>query len=91
MFQKLKKILSWIDADFADIRYESMTETFLALTGKELSRIDSNTTDGYVLRILKNGGFSSISFTQPADAEKAVKTALQNAELLSKNLDKPIA
>ncbi|KQC08496.1 MAG: TldD [Candidatus Cloacimonas sp. SDB] len=91
MFQKLRKLLSQIDADFADIRYEIMKETFLNLTGKELSRIDTNTTDGYVLRILKNGGFSSISFTQPTDAEKAIKTAMQNAELLSKNLDKPIA
>jgi len=90
MLERLKKILSYIDADFADIRYEMMTETFLTYIGKDLSRIGTNTTDGYVVRVLKDGGFSSISFTSINDAERAVKTALENAVLLSKNLDEPV-
>jgi predicted Zn-dependent protease len=90
MFDELRKILAKVDADFADIRYEVMTETFLTFLGKDLSRIGTNSTDGYVVRVLKNGGFSSISFTRPQDAEKAVKSAVENAILLSTHLDKPI-
>ena len=90
MFDKLKTIIAQADADYVDIRYELMTETFLSFMGKELSRIGTNTTDGYVVRVLKNGGLSSISFTRPQDAAQAVKIAVGNAVLLARNLAKPI-
>ncbi len=90
MFEKLRKIISQTDADYIDIRYEVMTETFLTYMGYDLSRIGTNTTDGYVVRVMKNGGLSSISFTRPEDAVKAVKIATQNAVLLSHSLSKPI-
>lgn len=90
MFEKLRKIISQAEADYVDIRYEVMTETFLNFMGQDLSRIGTNTTDGYVVRILKNGGFSSIAFTNPKDAQQAVKIALENAVLLARNLSKPI-
>lgn len=90
MFENLKKILNKADADYADIRYEQMKETFITFQRKELTRIGSNTTDGYVIRVLKNGGMSSVAFTKKADGEKAVITAIENAKLIGKNIDKPI-
>ncbi len=90
MLSKLKRILQKADADYADIRYEIKKETFITLDGKELSNIGSTTTDGYVVRILKNGGFTSVSFTKEEDAEKALKTAQENAVLLGNNIEKPI-
>ena len=90
MLLKLKQILNKADADYADIRYEIKKDTFITLDGKELSNIGSTTTDGYVIRVLKNGGFTSVSFTKEEDAEKALKTAQENAILLGSNIEKPI-
>ncbi len=90
MFKVLRSILSKISADYADIRYETKKETSIIFHGKELFHIGSNATDGYVLRILKNGGLSSISFTDENDAEKAIRIAHENALLLAKHLNKPV-
>jgi len=90
MFENLRKILNKADADYADIRYEQMKETFITFQRKELTRIGSNTTDGYVIRVLKNGGMSSVAFTKESVGEKAVITALENAKLIGRYIDKPI-
>lgn len=90
MFEKLQKILSNVDADYSDIRYEIKKDTVISFNGKELTKIGSNSTDGYVLRVLKNGGLSSVAFTKESDSEKAVHTAIENAQLIAKNIEKPI-
>ncbi len=90
MFDKIKSILSKTDGKYADLRYEVKKEVKIGFNGRELTHISSNSTDGYVLRILKNGGLSSVAFTKENDAEKAVKTAEENARIISKNLTKPI-
>lgn len=90
MFETLKRIISKIDADYADIRYEIMRETKISFNGKELGQIGSNTTDGYVLRVLKDGGLATIAFTKESDALKATRSTLENASLLSENIKKPV-
>lgn len=90
MFKTLRTIISKIDADYADIRYEVLRETRIVFNGAELGEIGSNTTDGYVLRALKKGGLSSVAFTKEIDAEKAAKCALENALLLSRNTKQPV-
>jgi len=90
MFEKLKSILSKVDADYADIRYEVKKETSITFNGKELTHIGSNSTDGYVLRILNKGGFSSIAFTREEEAEWAIRAAQENALLIAGNIKKPV-
>ncbi len=90
MFDKLRSMLSKTVADYADIRYEIKRETSIIFNGKELTQIGSNATDGYVLRVLKKGGFSSIAFTKEAEAEKAMRTAEGNALLISRNIKEPV-
>lgn len=90
MFEVLRLMLSKISAQYADIRYEVKKETSIVFHGKELFHIGSNTTDGYVLRILKNGGLSSIAFTHEKDAEKAICIAHENALLMARHLNKPV-
>ena len=90
MFQKLKTMLSKIDADYADLRYETKGETTIAFEGRELTQISANTADGYVLRGLKKGGFSSVSFTKESDGERALRTAVGNAELISRHIKNPV-
>ena len=90
MFEELRSILSKVQADYADIRYETKRETKVTFNGKELTQIGSNTTDGYVLRVLKKGGMSSIAFTRGGDAERAIRTAEENALLISRHLKEPV-
>jgi TldD protein len=90
MFEELRSILSKVQADYADIRYEKKRETRVTFNGKELTQMGANTTDGYVLRVLKRGGFSSIAFTRGRDAERAVQTAEENALLISRHLKEPV-
>lgn len=90
MITKIKKMLELVDADYADIRYEVKTETVLGFNGKDLTRVNASSADGYVLRVLYKGGFSSIAFTKPQDAGKAAATGLANAKLLSRNVKKPV-
>lgn len=90
MFEILEKILSQAGGDFADIRYETMHETFIGFSGKELTALSTNVTDGYVVRILDKGGMASVAFTKPEEAVAAVKSAIQNASLFSRNMTKPV-
>ena len=90
MFDKLKTILAKCDADYADLRYEIKKETVIGFNGKELIQIGSNSTDGFVLRVLKKGGLSSIAFTRESDAENAVRTACENAALIARNIKQPV-
>jgi len=90
MFDKLKSMLAKVEAEYADIRHEVKNETRIAFNGRELTEIGSNTTDGYVLRILNKGGYASISFTNPDQYEKAITTASENATLMSRLTSNPV-
>ena len=90
MLDKMNKILSKVDADYADIRYEEKNETDISFSGKELKGIGENFTDGFVIRVLKNGGFSSVVFTRPEDADEAIKNAIEYAELMGEKSNKPV-
>ena len=87
----LKDILGKVDADYGDVRYETKRETLVVFNGKELTQIGSNSTDGYVLRVLNKGGLSSYAFTREGQAEQAIRTAQENARLISKNVKEPVA
>lgn len=90
MLDKLKTMLSKVDADYADIRYEIKKDVVISFNGKELSQISSNSTDGFVVRTLKNGGFATAVFTKIEDAERVTKTVVENAKLIAKNIQKPV-
>lgn len=90
MFDKLKSILSKLDADYADIRYEVKKDTIVSFSGKELTEIGANSADGFVIRALKDGGMASVVFTKASDAEKALRSVTENARLMAKNSVKPV-
>lgn len=90
MFEKLRGILNKVDADYADIRYETKKDTVVSFSGKELTEIGSNSTDGYVIRALKDGGMASVVFTKEDDVEKAIRTVVENARLIAKNTEKRV-
>jgi TldD protein len=90
MFETLRSVLSKATAEYADIRYEIKKETKIVFNGRELFHIGSNSTDGFVIRILKDGGLSSIAFTRPDDAETAIRTAEENSVLMAHYVKKPV-
>ncbi|MDA3884547.1 MAG: TldD/PmbA family protein [Candidatus Delongbacteria bacterium] len=90
MINNLKSIINGIDADYADIRYEIKTTNRVTMSKGEIQNAGSNSGDGFVLRVLENSGFSTVSFTRPEDAQTAIKKALDNANLLAENQDKPV-
>lgn len=89
-FQTLHSLLSKVRADYADLRYEVKKEVQIVFSGRELTQISATTTDGYVLRVLKNGGFSNCVFTLEKDGEKALRKAEENALLLGRHIGEPI-
>lgn len=76
-------MISGSDADYIDIRYEIKKETTANLAGPELKKAGSNSTDGFVVRALKNGGFSSVTVTREEDVPEAVKLASQGAAAMA--------
>jgi TldD protein len=90
MFETLRSMLSKTNAQYADIRYEIKRDTKIVFNGKELFHIGTNSTDGFVLRILKDGGLSSVAFTKPGDADQVVRIAEENALLMAGHAKKPV-
>jgi len=90
MFDKLDSILTKVTADYADIRHEIKKETRISFNGKDLGEIGSNTTAGYVLRVLNKGGYSSVAFTNAEDHGRAISTAMENAHLMANLTTQPV-
>ncbi|HTW92234.1 MAG TPA: TldD/PmbA family protein [bacterium] len=90
MFDELQRMLGLVRADYADLRYELVRETSIDFSGRELTGLSASSTDGFVWRVLKDGGWSQVSFTKPEDAERACRSALENAEVLSRGGARPV-
>ena len=83
MLDRLRTMLEGVEADFADIRYEIKRETLIGFAGRELRTIGTNITDGYVVRVLKDGGFASATVTREEDVKRAVQLALEAASTIT--------
>ncbi len=83
-------MVSKTTADYADLRYETKKETRILFNGKELFHIGSNSTDGFVIRTLKDGGLSSTAYTRADDADKALRITEENAALIARHINKPV-
>ncbi len=75
MIDRLRSMISGVEADFIDIRYEIKTETRIGFAGREIRNVGSNRTDGYVIRVCKNGGFSSATVTREEDVPRGLELA----------------
>jgi len=90
VFDRLDKMLGLVRADYADLRYELARATSIDFSGRELTGLSASSTDGFVWRVLKNGGWSQVSFTKPEDAERAARSAVENADLLARGGARPV-
>lgn len=89
MISKLKQMTAQLDADYFDLRYETKKVERVVMSKGEIRAYGSNLGDGYVLRVLKDGGFASVSFTKPEQAPAAVRKALENTRVLAAHQSEP--
>ncbi|MFO7948839.1 MAG: TldD/PmbA family protein [Candidatus Fermentibacteraceae bacterium] len=82
MLQELRKLIADVPADFADIRYEVKRETEVSFAGADLKEVGASTTDGFVVRVLKDGGFATAKVTSREDVRRGLKMALEAAEVI---------
>jgi TldD protein len=90
MFETLRKMIAGADVEYADLRHETKTEVSVVFGGHDLKEVSSNRSDGYVLRVLDRGGLATVAFTKPEDADRAVRTATENARLLGAGRKEPV-
>ena len=82
----LSKCQSFIkdqDVDFIDLRYEIKKETNITFESKDIKNVSSNTTDGYVVRVLNNGGLGITTVSKPEDVPWAINRAKEAAKVIS--------
>jgi len=90
VFEELRRLLSRAIGEYADLRYEVKRETRITFQSGDLTEVSSSTGDGYVLRLLKGGGFATVAFTRLTDAESAIRRAEENAELQGRLARQPV-
>lgn len=82
MLEKLRGMLAGIEADYADIRYERMRTTSADIVNDKLKGVDSVSTDGFVVRVLRKDGFASATATRREDVPEALRLAADGARVM---------
>ena len=79
------------DVDFIDLRYEIVKETAIKFESSAIKDVSSNTTDGYVVRVLNNGGLGITMVSKPEDIPWAINRAKEAAQVISGEADMSFA
>jgi TldD protein len=82
MLDRLRGMLAEVHADYADIRYERMRTTSADFANDRLKSVDSVSTDGFVVRVLRNDGFASATATRREDVPEALRLAADGARVM---------
>jgi TldD protein len=84
MREKMEKALRTSDAEFAEIRIESTTSSWVNFRGEDLDNIGSASTVGGIVRALVKGGWGHATFNDLGDLEVRVREACESARLVGK-------
>ena len=85
MLDKLANAIAGKEADYIDVRYEEKKVTRITFNRNELRDLASDSSDGYVIRVLRNGGFASCTVTRPEDLEEGIGRAVEAADLVAES------
>lgn len=85
MLDLLRKTLSKVEADYADIRYERMRTSSADFIKDQLKGVDSVSTDGFVVRVHKDNGFASATVTSEQDVQEALRLAAEGASVMGRS------
>jgi TldD protein len=84
MRDRLEQALKVHNVEYADIRIEDLTTSWVNFRGKDLDSIGSSRTKGGIVRALYKGGWGYATFNDLDDLEKRVKEACEIARLVGK-------
>jgi TldD protein len=82
MQNQLSEALKGLDVDYADIRIEDKTNTWVSYRGPDLDKIGSSRTVGGIARALYKGGWGYATFNDISNLDKRVKEACETAKLV---------
>ncbi len=85
MQDRLMQALKIQDVEYADIRIEDKTNSWVNFRGPDLDTIGSSRTVGGIVRALCKGGWGYATFNDLDDLEKRVREACETAKLVGRD------
>jgi TldD protein len=85
MRDRLTEALKAQDVEYADIRLEDQTNTWVNFRGPDLDTIGSARTVGGIVRALYKGGWGYATFNDLVDLPKRVREACETAKLVGRD------
>jgi len=85
MRERLEDALRKSDAEYADVRIEDVTSSWINFRGRELDSIGSSRTVGGIVRALVKGGWGYATFNDLGDLEQRVQEACESARLVAQD------
>jgi len=84
MRERIEQALRTSEAEYAEIRIESIISSWINFRGKDLDSIGSSKTVGGIVRTLFKGGWGYAIFNDLNNLEKRVREANRSAKLVGK-------
>lgn len=81
MKQKLTDAVSALSVDFMDIRLEERWETRISYKGDNLEELSRTKSAGGLVRVMDNGSWGIVSFTDQDRLEKSIFLAVRQAKI----------
>lgn len=81
MKQKLTDAVSALSVDFMDIRLEERWETRISYKGNNLEELSRTKSSGGLVRVMDNGSWGIVSFTDQDRLEKSIFLAVRQAKI----------
>ncbi len=88
MRERIEKALSKSDAEYVEIRIESVTSSWVDFRGEELDNVGKSKTLGGIVRALVKGGWGYAIFNDITDLETRVREACHCARIVGKEESK---
>jgi len=83
MIERMQQALRHSDAEYTEIRIESVISSWVNFRGRDLDNIGSSKALGGIVRALVKGGWGYATFNDVSDLEARVKDAVASARLVS--------
>jgi len=84
MRERMERALRKSTVEYAEIRLEEVSSSWVAFRGEELDRVGSSRNVGGIVRALTRGGWGYATFNDLSDLETRVAEACESARLVGK-------
>ena len=88
MREMMERALQKSDAEYTEVRLESVTSSWVAFRGEELDSVGSSKNVGGIVRALVKGGWGYATFNDISDLDIRVREACESARLVGTGTSK---